>query len=472
MKLRPYQLDLISGARQALQQHRSVLLVAATGAGKTALTVAMMAGAAERGKRSMFCVHRDTLLTQTSRSLWEQHLQHGLIASGKTMSTRQPVQVASVQTLVKRLDRVPAPDLIVIDEAHRAAAMTYRKIIAAYPGAKIVGLTATPARTDGSGLDDIFDTMVIGPSVGDLIQQGYLSPYRIYAPAISADMTGIRKRMGEYDMTMIEDMLDRPTITGDAVGHYKRLAAGKRCVVMCATISHAKHVCEAYRGAGIPAEHIDGDTPSAEREAILKRLETGETLILTSVELLIEGVDVPSIEVVQWLRPTASLIIWMQANGRGFRRADGKSELLILDHVGNSARHGLPDDPREWSLAGCKQTGRKQSDPDEVKIRQCDQCAGVYRAGLASCPYCQAPAPMLARKELEIIEDELREVDLALARQQKKREQGAARTLQDLVELGKRRGMSKPAEWGAITFAARQGRKPKPMEFMEARKYL
>lgn len=471
MKLRPYQTELINNARQALKTHRSVLIVSPTGSGKSALTVSMMAGAAQRGNRSMFCVHRDTLLSQTSRALWEQRLQHGLIASGKTMTLMQPVQVASVQTLVKRLHRVPASDLIVIDEAHRAAAATYRKIIAAYPSARIVGLTATPARTDGSGLDDIFDTLVLGPSVGDLIQQGYLSPYRIYAPSINADMSGIKKRMGEYDLHAIEDALDRPTITGDAVGHYKRLAAGKRCVVMCATINHAKHVCEAYRQAGIPAEHIDGDTPSAQRDAVLKRLETGATKILTSVELLIEGVDVPCIEVVQWLRPTASLIIWMQGNGRGFRRADGKTELIILDHTGNSARHGLPDDPREWTLEGIKKTSRK-ADPDEIKIRQCDQCAGVYRAGLPACPYCATPAAIVGRKELEIIEDELREIDLSIARQERKREQGAARTIRDLVELGKRRGLAKPGEWAAITYAARQGRKPRPHEYNEAKRYV
>ena len=164
MKLRNYQDDLIARARESLKTHNATLLVAATGAGKTALTVHMMKRAAERGHSSIFCVHRDTLLSQTSKALWRQKVQHGIIAAGRTMS-REMVQVASVQTLVRRLKQVPEPKLIIIDEAHRAAANTYRKILEHYPNAKVIGLTATPQRTDGKGLKDVFDELVLGPSV-------------------------------------------------------------------------------------------------------------------------------------------------------------------------------------------------------------------------------------------------------------------------------------------------------------------
>lgn len=465
--LRPYQQDMIDRCRESLKTHNAPLMVAATGAGKTALTVKMMATAAERGKSSIFMVHRDTLLMQTSRALWQQRLEHGLIASGRGMS-KLPVQVASVQTLVRRLNKVKSPDLIIIDEAHRAAAETYRKIIAAYPSAKVVGLTATPARTDGKGLDDVFDDLVLGPSVGELIKDGYLSPYKIFGPQSKVDMTGVRKRMGDFAADDLEKALDKPTITGDAVATYLRLAKGMRCVVFCATLNHMRHVAEAYNSAGVPAEYMDGSTPSNHREDILGRIASGKTLVLCSVEIAIEGLDVPAIEAVQWLRPTASLIIWMQGNGRGLRRSDGKRHLIVLDQVDNWRRHGLPDDDREWSLQGETKQQRKKRE-DEVKAKQCGKCYHIFNAGPTHCPSCGEPLSGEGRK-IEIIEGDLIEVDVEQVRREQKREQGAARTLNDLVALGVRRGQRKPAEWAAIVYAARQGgRKPTPSEFNQAR---
>jgi len=286
------------------------------------------------------------------------------------------------------------------------------------------------------------------------------------------NMEGIKTRMGDYAADLVEQAVDRPTVTGDAVQHYLKYANGKRCVVMCATIKHALHVCEAYRDAGISAEHIDGDTPSVERQKILARVASGETKVLTNVELLIEGVDVPAIEAVQWLRPTASLIIWMQGNGRGFRPADGKPGLIILDHVGNWQRHGLPDDDREWSLQGDPNRGkRKKSDPDEVKVKQCPKCYAIFRPGPKECPECDESLAV-ERRGLVVEDGELKAIDIEAERRAKKREQGSARTLKDLVELGKRRGLNKPAEWAVMTHAARMRARPTPAMFSEARGYL
>jgi len=469
MQLRPYQTDLIAKARQSLRDHQSVLMVAPTGAGKTALTVHMMATAASRGISSIFCVHRDTLLAQTSRALWEQKVEHGVIAAGRGMSPRIPVQVASVQTLVRRLDRVSEPGLIVIDEAHRAAAETYQKIIRAYPKSRVVGLTATPQRTDGKGLSDIFQGMVEGPTVASLIRDGYLCPYVIFGVSKPVETASLKKRMGDYVAEEIEAIMDKPSITGDAVAHYKRHANGKRCVVFCATLNHARHVCEAYNQAGVTAEHIDGNTSSAERQAILARVKSGETLVLTNVELVIEGVDVPAIEAVQWLRPTASLIIWCQGNGRGFRQAHGKDHLIILDHVQNYARHGLPDDERQWSLEGDPNRGkRKKADPDEMRIKQCEKCYAIFNPGPTECPSCGEPIQGKPRI-IEVNEGYLEQLDIESIRRTQRKEQGGARTLRDLVELGKRRGLKDPAGWAAHVYAARTGAKP---DFSAARGYL
>lgn len=472
MQLRDYQLELIDNTRQAMRSYRNVLMQAPTGAGKTALTVHMMKTAAERGKKAMFLVHQSELLSQTSTALWQQKLEHGMIAPGKRKS-RLPVQVASVQTLVRRLDQYACPDLIVIDEAHRAAAKTYQKVIEAFPGARVVGLTATPRRTDGKGLDDLFDTIVEGPSIRGLIDAGYLADYDLVAPPSVVDVGAVKTKMGDFDKGQLEEAVDKPTITGDAVGHYKRFAMGKRCVVMCVSIKHAEHVAHQYNGNGVAAEVIEGSLSNNERSDMLDRFRRGETKVICNVQLLVEGVDIPAIEVVQWLRPTQSMIIWMQGNGRGLRPAPGKGRLLILDHVANWHRHGIPDEDREWSLQGREKGKRKAKDEDEApNVQQCQNCFHVFAKGPTHCPSCGEPLPGNGKAELEVVEGELEKVDVEQVRRERKREQGAARTLRELVELGVRRGMNKPAPWAAITLAARQGRKPTPAEFGEAKRML
>lgn len=470
--LRDYQEDLLSRTRDAMRSHRNVLVQSATGSGKTALVVFMMATAAKRGKRSMFVVHQNELLQQTSEALWKQQLPHGMICPGKAYS-KLPVQVASVQTLARRMDKYPEPDLIVIDECHRAAAKTYQKVIEFYPNARVIGLTATPQRTDGKGLSDLFDTIIEGPSIRALIEADYLSDYELIAPPVEMDLSGIKTKMGDFDKSALEEAVDKPTITGDAVSHYKKYANGKRCVVMCVSIKHADHVCAQYRSMGVPAVQIDGSLTNSERKDALAKFRSGEIKVICNVQLLIEGVDIPSIEVVQWLRPTHSLIIWMQGNGRGLRPSPGKDRLTIMDHVGNWTRHGLPDEDREWSLQGRPKGKRKAKDEEpEIQVQQCLSCFHVFSAGPDVCPSCGEPMPRKGRPELEVVEGELQKIDVEQIRRERKREQGQARTLEDLVALGLRRGLQKPAEWAAITMSARAGRKPRPDDFQQARSLM
>lgn len=472
MRLRPYQEKLVADTRQMLRSVQRVLMQAPTGAGKTAITVYMMGRAAENGKRTMFVVHQNELLSQTSKALWKQKLEHGMIASGKRIS-KMPVQVASVQTLVNRLHLYPEPDLIIIDECHRSAAKTYQKVLEAYPNALVIGLTATPSRTDGKGLDDTYSAIVQGPSIRQLIDAGYLSDYEIFAPPSFLDLSAIKTRMGDYDKKQLEKEMDKPTITGDAVATYRKHAQGKRCVVMCVSIRHAEHVMDSYKAAGVPAEMIEGNMTNKERENILARFRDGNTLVICNVNLLIEGVDIPAIEVVQWLRPTQSLIIWMQGNGRGLRPFDGKERLIILDQVGNWKKHGLPDEEREWSLEGRKKGKRKKDDDEEdVSVQQCKHCFHIFRPGVDMCPACGQPVEVRKKAEIQVIDGELERIDVEAERKARRREQGAARNIRELVALGVRRQMRKPAEWAAIANAARQNRKPTPDEFNQARQAL
>ena len=468
--LRPYQQNLVDDVRNAIRSHRSVLMQSPTGSGKTAMLVMMMERAAQRGKRAFFIVHQTELLQQTSAALWSQRLEHGMIAPGKRHS-KLPVQVASVQTLVRRLDQYPEPDLIIIDEAHRAAANTYRKVIEAYPNAIVIGLTATPERTDGKGLADLFETIVEGPSIQQLIRAGYLSEYELISPPTQVDITGVHTRGGDYDSKELEVVLDKPTITGDAVAAYKQFANGVRCVVMCVSIKHAEHVAESYRNAGVAAEVIKGDMIKTDRGGVLDRFRSGETLVLCNVELMVVGVDIPAIGAIQWLRPTQSLIVFMQGNGRGLRPHDGKDKLIILDQVKNWERHGLPCDDREWSLQGRKERKRKAKDDEpDLHVQQCGECFAVFRKGPDKCPKCGHELPVKGRAELEVVEGDLVKVDIDQLRKERKREQGKSRTLRDLVQLGINRGMNRPAQWAAITFSQRTGKKPTPKQFNEAKK--
>lgn len=466
--LRDYQLDLLARVRQSLRTDQRVICQAPTGAGKTALAVYMMGRAAERGMRSMFLVHRRELIEQTSRALWEQRLAHGLIVSGKGGS-KLPSRVASVQTLVRRLDRYDEPDLIIIDEAHRAAAATYQRILDAYPRAKVVGLTATPERTDGRGLDHLFSDIQCGPPLGWLIEQGWLSDYTAYAPS-NIDLSGTHTRAGDYVRDELEAAVDKPSITGDAVDHYRRVAMGRRAIAFCVSRKHAEHVAAQFTAEGIAAECVTGLTPDAQRRGALARFREGKTLILVGVDLFIEGLDVPAAEAAILLRPTQSLIVHMQALGRVLRTAPGKERAIILDHVGNLTRPGLglPDQPREWTLEGRGPRKRKSDDESDIQVRQCPECFHVHKPA-AVCPGCGHVYEANGR-EIEQRDGELVELDQAAIRRERKRAQGKARTVDDLIRLGVERGMKDPGGWAAHVSAARQGRKATTEEKSEARK--
>lgn len=469
--LRDYQLSAVSRLRDSIRRHNRSLLVASTGAGKTRMAIRIMQGAVQQGNPCWFVVHRRELCKQTSREFWKAKLEHGMIMSGR-MRSPTLAQVGTVITAANRVEKLPPdqrPRVIVFDEAHRSVSSSYQRIIDACPDAFIVGLTATPERTDGRGLGEIYRDIVEVQEMRWLIDNGYLCDYRLIAPADDPDLSGVRSKMGDFDQGQLSEAMDKPTITGDAIRAYQQFVPGKRCMVFCCSIAHSEHTCEQYKAAGIAAEHIDGTHSDTERDAALGRFMRGETLVLCSVQLAIEGLDVPAVEAVQQLRPTQSLIVYLQLIGRGLRPEEGKRELTILDQVNNWKRHGLPDDPREWSLEGRKKGRRKPQDQEpDLNVQQCRKCYAVFRKGPEACPQCGEPLPAGGR-EIKQVDGVLAEVDLAAARREERRAQGRARTITDLVALGIRRGMNKPAAWAAITYCARQGRKPGPDQFKEAR---
>ena len=352
MKLRPYQQQGLDEIRAHLRDgRRSVLWQMPTGAGKTASTAHMLGSAASKGRRAWFVVHRRELILQSHRAFVDAGVPHGIVAAGFDVSNRRNVQICSVQTLARRLERMAPPDLIVWDECHHLAAGSWSAIYERFPIAVHVGLSATPIRLDGRGLDGHFDVMVRGPSVRELIETGYLVPYRLFAPG-TPDLSAVHTRMGDFVKGEVSAVMDKPRVVGDAVDHYRKLAMGRRAVVFAVSIEASHRIVAAFRAAGIPAEHVDGETDARDRDAAIKRFERGETRILSNVDLFGEGFDLPAIEAVIMLRPTQSLSMYLQQVGRALRTSPGKDDALILDHAGNALRHGLPDDDREWSLAG------------------------------------------------------------------------------------------------------------------------
>ena len=456
--LRPYQQQLIADLRGALRRHRRVICQLPTGGGKTALAVHMMGTAAARGRVCWFVVHRQELIDQTSAALWAQGLEHGLIvAGGHSHLARLPIQVASVQTLVRRLDRLVPPDLIVVDECHRSCAPSYSRILAAYPEAHVVGLTATPRRTDGQPLGALYGEIVSGPSMRWLIDQGFLSDYTIYSVG-SADTSGIPMRGGDFARDAAEAVMDRPAITGDAVEHYTQWANGLLAIAFCVSRVHAAHVCTAFNAAGIPAECITGASSDADRRGALARFQAGQTLILCTVELAIEGLNIPQARCAIVLRPTESMIVWRQACGRVLRPSPDGGPAVILDAVCNAIHRdgsihlGFPDDEIEWSLDG--QPKRQSDDEPECPVRQCPACFAVHRPKPV-CPGCGHVYEVVGR-EVEQVAGELVELDVEAIRQQRRAVQAKARSLEDLVRVGIERGMKSPEGWAAHVAAARR----------------
>lgn len=463
MDSRPFQDNLIAATRTALKSHRAVILQSPTGSGKTVMSSIMVKGALAKGGRPWFVCHRDFLVEQTSLTFYGIGVDHGIIAPGRPFNPYKHVQVCAIDTLKNRLARVPAgcwPTVIFVDEAQHSAAGGWARVIewAFHVGAKVVGLSATPERLDGKPLDPPYTHLVPGPSVAWLMEQGYLSRYRAFAPTSPA-LGDVKTRGGDYAVDELEDEMDKPTLVGDMVGHYLTHGRGKRAIYFCVSVSHSRHVAEAFCAAGVPAVHLDGTTPTADRKAAALAMAEGRVSVLTNVALFGEGYDLAAqagrdvtVELVGLARPTKSLALYMQQVGRALRKKDYPA--IILDHAGNIEAHGLPDDDRTWTL-----TGRKKGDQKaEVAIAVCKSCFATYRAVLKACPECGFVKPVAegGPRAISVGDGELAEVDPAEMRQRRQKQEAACRNVGELVDLGRTRGLKNPEQWGQALWMMRQ----------------
>ena len=399
MNLRPYQQQLINDIRLQYQLGRkSVLAVLPTGGGKTVCFSYIAEQASRKGNRVLVLVHRQELLDQASRAM---PVPHGRISAGKAMDLSHSVQVASVQTVARRLHLLPSDffQLLVVDEAHHTTAGTWARVIEHFAAAKLLGVTATPIRGDGRGLGEHYQAMVEGPTAQQLTDEGYLAGAKVLAPP-GFDSTGLRKRMGDFDTKEAEQRVG--TIMGDCLGHYRKHLSGQTAIAFCCSVAHAEAVAALFQSAGIAAASIDGSMDTANRRQLLADLAIGRIKVLTSCALIGEGVDVPSVGGCILLRPTASVGLHLQMIGRCLRPQPGK-RAVVLDHVGNTLRLGHHLEPRDWTLDGVARRDREAA----PSVKVCPQCFATSASAAQVCRECNHVFAPQDRRELQQVDGEL-----------------------------------------------------------------
>lgn len=419
--LRGYQLAAVSRVREAMRSHRRVLLVIPTGGGKTHTAAELIRMAVQRGKRCVFAVHLREVVLDTARRLRAAGIACGVIMGDEDADLSAPVQVVSIATLTRRGTYPPA-DLVVIDEAHRAAAESYRALQQQYPDAYTLGLTATPCRADGAGLADAFDTLVSATSVRELTALGVLVPFDALVPAHAGK--GFAQR---------------------AEFAYSEYARGRAAVIFCGTVERGREVAAA---TALPLIH--GGTPAEERDECLRAFAQGEMPGIVNVAVLTEGWDCARADCVVLERNCSSVGTYLQIVGRILRAnpADASKRALLIDLGNNVLTHGLPSDEREYSLDG---KPIRRTDVEQSPL--CAMCGATRRQGDAECWRCSAAYP----KRKAVAVRDVRLVDYSTISPEDRREMEAAH-LAGLERTAEQRGYK--AGWVAHRFHARWGRWP------------
>lgn len=425
MQLRDYQQTLYESTRKAFRNGKRVLVVAPCGAGKSYIFSAM----AQNTKG-------DVLVLVHRRELKEQHEK--LFRDLGITNAR----VNTYQTERNRLGEYPTPKLLIVDEAHLSRSKGWSEIVAFYD-TFTVGLTATPVRLDGKPLGDIYETMVDGINVKELIQQNRLAPYEYYAP-VNVDTDNLKIQAGDFLLKDLEKLMNDRAIYSDALKSWEKIARGEKTIAYCVTIDHAKQTADLFTAAGYPAVEIDGETPTKKRDQIMKDFRDGKIMVLCNVGIISEGVSIDDVNVTLLLRPTESHALFWQQAMRCMRYLPGKTA-KIIDCVGNFSRNPLPDADVEWSLTKSIKKESRTDKNGDFKIRTCKECFMVFPTA-AVCPFCGAayalePKEIKAHEEIQlerITEEKKRELERL--RKKQKMEVGMCTTFRELLNIEKERG--------------------------------
>ena len=360
LSLRPYQVEKIAEARALMSQgKKSICLVSPTGSGKTVIAAHILQSAINKGRRVLFLAHRRELIDQCAAKLRELGIwDYNVVLSGHPHSRNPdaPVQIASIQTLIRR--EYPPADLVIIDECHHATSGSYQTLLKNYPDAYVLGLTATPERLDGKGLDSLFHDLLNVATVPELVDSGFLVAPQCLGPSpeavasLKATLASVKTRGGDYAENELGAAMDNPTLVGDIVDHWLEWGIGQKTIVFAANIDHSRHIVSQFQAAGIAAAHLDGTMSLPEREGILSAWRGTAIDVVSNCQLLTEGFDFPELSCCILARPTKSVALFLQMVGRVLRTAPGKQGAIILDHAGNVIEHGPPHIERTWTLQG------------------------------------------------------------------------------------------------------------------------
>ena len=342
-QLRGYQSDLLDRAQQSWDAgNRRVMLQLATGGGKTICFAHIVQMFAATEQTALVLAHREELIKQAADKITAiTGIEPGIIKAGHKADYSRSIQVASIQSLIRRLKHCPHPDLIVVDEAHHSTANSYRQVLSNFPQSYILGVTATPIRLDGSGFRGLFDELVCGVTVRELIEMGSLSPFKYFAPDRSMSLVDVRKRGGDYSAESIENANPSESVAADCLKAYGDYLEGKQVVIFAVSVAHSQAIACSFSACGIPAAHLDGNSDSDVRSQTMAAFREGRIRVLTNCALFDEGLDIPGLDGVILARPTASLSRFLQMVGRALRPAPNKEYARIIDLAGNWERHGL-----------------------------------------------------------------------------------------------------------------------------------
>ena len=455
--LRPYQEKLVKDTYQQWDAGKQfVAMVSATGSGKSMTLTAIVRSERDRGQYVLVLAHRQELITQLSDTMGRMEIRHQIIAANKVVrfAAKQSMEnhgvnyvdptarvfVASVQSMrpekVAELAKLGNKLTVVQDEFHHATkkSKTWGGVLTPLmnAGARGLGPTATPCRADGQGLsrktDGYADVIVEGPTMRWLIDNGYLSQYKIYCPPTDLHLENVEtsKTTGDYKEKELKAEIGRSHIVGDIVSHYLKICPGKRGITFTVGVDTAEEVAEEYRKRGVPAVALSGRNADEERVQAIRDLKSGKILQIVNDSLIGEGVDIPAVEVVSFARPTQSYALYAQMFGRALRPFEGKSHAIIIDAVSNVMRHGLPDAPREWSL---DRRERRTGKSEVSTVRVCVACAAVYERFLDACPDCGEPVPKPAQRSgPEFVDGDLYELDPDVLAQMRNEVVGARET--------------------------------------------
>lgn len=411
-KLFQYQQDLVNRARTELAKgHKGVMIVSPPGSGKSIVIAEIARLATKNGKQILFTVNRKELVNQITNSFVKQDVDLSLCT------------IMTVGKVANRLEKIPKPDLIIIDEAHHSLAKTYKKIFNHFKNAHILGFTATPVRLSGKGFKDIYDDLVLGPKISWLIENHYLAPYTYYSVNL-IDQTKLKKSStGDYTHKSIENA-GKNIVYGDVIQSYHKFANNTKAIIYSYSVHSCQQIAKEFNKNNIPAKEVDGKTKKEDRDKAMQDFRDGKIKILVNAELYGEGVDVPDCETVIMLRPTQSLSLFIQQSMRCMRYQPDK-QAIIIDQVANYTRFGLPDMDRVWTLEDRAKHPQREGGSDGITIKTCPNCFGVIMASYHKCPLCGYRFEAEFRKLAEDKRAELEKINLDAKemRERKKKEQ-------------------------------------------------